>query len=297
MARIRSVHPGIYTDEAVASVSIAARWLLTGLWVNADDGGGFAWKPVTLKMSIFPGDNVDVSPLLDELERQNIIKKYEFEGRQYGAIRNFGQFQSPRKPNRTAPMPAELRKFCCSEHVLTKQEASQDDKKQNQGEFKEGQYGKSPNSQALKGGEFRKSPNREPLNEGQYGIGDGEGEGIGEDISSLRSDTPYSPPTPKKTDPRGTRLPEDWEPTDEMRSYALSLNLNPTDVGENFRDYWVSAAGAKARKADWTATWRGWCRREAERKRGAIAPVKTIPQTRQDRVHDAWAGVPTIPGV
>ena len=190
MARIRSVHPGIYTDEAAASVSIAARWLLTGLWVNADDGGGFAWKPVTLKMSIFPGDNVDVSPLLDELERQNIIKKYEFEGRQYGAIRNFGQFQSPRKPNRTNPMPAEFRKFCCSEHVLTKQEAAQCDKRQNQDELKEGKCGKSPNSCELKGDESRKSPNSGALNECQYGIGEGEGEGKGEDIPSLRSGPP-----------------------------------------------------------------------------------------------------------
>ncbi|MGO2959288.1 MAG: DUF1376 domain-containing protein [Acetobacter sp.] len=118
------------------------------------------------------------------------------------------------------------------------------------------------------------------------------------DISSLRSDIPpVTPPTPEKPDPRGTRLLAGWEPTDEMRLFAMSLNLNPTPIGEQFRDYWLGAAGAKGRKADWLATWRSWCRREAEKTRGAITPLRNIPQTRQDRVHDAWAGVPTIPGV
>lgn len=121
-------------------------------------------------------------------------------------------------------------------------------------------------------------------------------------ISSLCSDIPpVTPPMPVRPDPRGTRLPEDWEPTDEMRSYALSLNLNPTDVGENFRDYWISAAGAKARKADWLATWRSWCRREAERRQsGQLSKTHTLPSrqpTRQERVNDTWADVPSIPGV
>ena len=32
-----------------------------------------------------------------------------------------------------------------------------------------------------------------------------------------------------------------------------------------FRDHWRGAAGAKGVKADWPATWRNWCRREAQR--------------------------------
>lgn len=65
-----------------------------------------------------------------------------------------------------------------------------------------------------------------------------------------------------------------------MRAFALKLGLNPTDIGEQFRDYWLSAAGAKARKADWGATWRGWCRREAERKASAAFPAKSPPKGR-----------------
>jgi uncharacterized protein YdaU (DUF1376 family) len=32
-----------------------------------------------------------------------------------------------------------------------------------------------------------------------------------------------------------------------------------------FTDYWRACPGAKGRKSDWFATWRNWCRREAER--------------------------------
>jgi hypothetical protein len=61
----------------------------------------------------------------------------------------------------------------------------------------------------------------------------------------------------------GTRLPTDWTPGDEGRVFAQKLSLDPNRVLEEFRDYWCAQAGAKARKADWLATWRNWCRRDA----------------------------------
>lgn len=111
MARIRSVHPGFFTDENLVSVSMAARLFFIGLGVEADDKGVFEWKPLTLKMRIFPGDNVDVGPLLDELVAADAIKAYEINGRQYGAIRNFRKFQKPKTPNDTHPAPAEIRNY------------------------------------------------------------------------------------------------------------------------------------------------------------------------------------------
>lgn len=118
------------------------------------------------------------------------------------------------------------------------------------------------------------------------------------DISSLRSDIPpVAPPSTKKPDPKGQRLPDDWQPSDDDRAFALRLGLNPTEISEVFRCYWHDQPGAKGRKVSWSGTWQNWCRREAEKKRGAITAVRNIPQSRQDRVHDAWAGVPTIPGV
>ncbi|CAI9119564.1 hypothetical protein [Brytella acorum] len=122
MARIRSIHPGLYTDEAFATVSIAARMLIIGIWNHADDGGGFEWKPLSLKMRIFPADNVDVAALLEELRAADIVKKYDVEGRSYGAVRNFGRWQRPKKPDRFCPMPPSVREYAETVSILSKDE-------------------------------------------------------------------------------------------------------------------------------------------------------------------------------
>lgn len=107
MARIRSIHPGIFTDEGFASLSMAARVLLLGIWTEADDHGVFEWKPVTLKMRVMPVDNVSIPELLAECERADVLKKFS-SGKTYGLVRNFCRFQRPKKPKYTHPMPQEL---------------------------------------------------------------------------------------------------------------------------------------------------------------------------------------------
>jgi hypothetical protein len=61
---------------------------------------------------------------------------------------------------------------------------------------------------------------------------------------------------------RATRLPDDFSLTAERAAYAVQQKVDPQRTFENFRDYWTAASGAKARKCDWDATWRMWCRRE-----------------------------------
>lgn len=111
MSRIRSVHPGFFTDEDLVSVSFAARLLFIGLGVESDDKGVFEWKPLTIKMRIFPADNVDVASLLGELEAIGAIKSYDVAGKKYGAIRNFRRFQKPKTPNDIYPAPREILAF------------------------------------------------------------------------------------------------------------------------------------------------------------------------------------------
>jgi hypothetical protein len=108
MARIRSVHPALFTDEAWVSCSLAARLLIIGLWTDADDQGVFEWRSLQIKMRIYPADMVDVSVLLDELAAAGIIKAFEVEGKRYGAVKNFRKAQRPKKPNAIHPLPAAL---------------------------------------------------------------------------------------------------------------------------------------------------------------------------------------------
>lgn len=103
MARIRSIHPGQWTDDEFVSMSMAARLLAIAIRNEADDRGCFEWKPLRLKMRLFPGDDVDMGRLLGELQANNQIMQYEVDGKTYGAIRNFCAFQRPKKPSYHCP--------------------------------------------------------------------------------------------------------------------------------------------------------------------------------------------------
>lgn len=269
MARIRSVHPGLYTDESFATLTMAARVLIIGIWNHADDGGGFEWKPLTLKMRIFPADNIDVSELLAELEANDIVKKYDVDGKIYGAVRNFGKWQKPKKPSRFFPMPEHVRKYACT----------------NEGEKETGSepdVGKQHNEEMPIQDECGTSSEPVP-NQCGISISEGRKGGREEGNNSLtlrsRESGELSPSTPPaKPNPRGCRLPADWTPTDADRAFALGLGLNPSDIAPQFADFWHAKAGAGGVKLDWAATWRGWCRRDAE-KRGSPKPIAGKPQS------------------
>lgn len=109
MARIRSVHPGIFTDEQFASLSDGAQVFYFGLLTEADDQGIFEWKPATLRMRLRPCKDGGVESLLAELESAEKIAPYEINGRKYGAIRNFRKFQRPKSPNALHPTTPQWR--------------------------------------------------------------------------------------------------------------------------------------------------------------------------------------------
>src|SRR5580704_2805934 len=109
MARFRSIHPNFFTDEAVMGLSCEAQIFLIGLWTEADDQGVFEWKPLTLRARLRPCQDGNVEDVLAELAQAQCIRRFEHDGRQFGAIRNFRKHQRPRKPNNRFVVPPELR--------------------------------------------------------------------------------------------------------------------------------------------------------------------------------------------
>lgn len=120
MARIRSIHPGLWTDETYVSLSPFARLLFLGIWNECDDMGSFEWSPVKLKMRLLPADSVDAVALLDELAEARCIMSYEVGGKRYGAVRNFCQYQRPKKPNSTYPQTEAVRNWVNTEARSTR---------------------------------------------------------------------------------------------------------------------------------------------------------------------------------
>jgi hypothetical protein len=66
---------------------------------------------------------------------------------------------------------------------------------------------------------------------------------------------------------RGTRLPDDFAITDELKAW-FAENCRGVDgprETEKFRNYWRAKTGKDATKIDWPATWRNWMLTAAER--------------------------------
>lgn len=122
--------------------------------------------------------------------------------------------------------------------------------------------------------------------------------------SSLRSDVSAGAHAPSslkgqskgKTAPldrKATRLPEDWLLPPDWSDWTLGefavTAAEIADAAASFRDYWCGKSGADAKKLDWLATWRNWCRREFRRKRRtSTEPVAQTSPAQLER--QKWAG-------
>ena len=79
---------------------------------------------------------------------------------------------------------------------------------------------------------------------------------------------------------RAQRLPEDWQASIELLKFAADLGLDGKETAANFKDYWDGEGSAKARKLDWDAAFRVWCRREAK---APSRQAKSFAQQAADR--------------
>ena len=114
MARIRSIHPGLWTDEAFLSIDDAARLLYIGLLNEADDNGAFEWKPLTIKVRLRPATSetpAEIATIMERLCAANMIRQYDHDGKIFGAVRNFVRYQRPKSPKSVHPIPEVVREF------------------------------------------------------------------------------------------------------------------------------------------------------------------------------------------
>lgn len=205
MARKRMIDPSIWTDEGMAELSPRQQLLYIGLFSNADDEGrlkggaaGIRLMLPTLYAGVDPGEiAVDVDAVLLQMRQ---LMRYEVDGRQYFAFKNFRQWQSINRPSDShLPAPPE--------------NTSTDDSRNTHGTFSED----SVTTHAEKKGIEKK---------GREG--------------NTRADAPPpSEPIPLKR-ARGTRLPPDFPLTDDMRRWASEKvpRLDLDYAHEEFCTYW-----------------------------------------------------------
>lgn len=236
MARIRSVHPGLWTDETFVGLTRDARLLLIGLWSECDDRGVFEWKPLQIKMRLCAGDDVSVAEIgewLAELTASEVAKKYSLDGKSYGAVRNFCRWQRPKKPNYTHPMPDEFRHYVGFDATSSEPKRDEGVSNSEPGILSD-QHGSEPSTdepatvpnQFPTGGE--KSPQREEIKE----------EGGGEEREEESKIPPYPPRGPRsmKADPECAAFyaayPRHDAPDDAAKAWrqVTAAGANPADI-------------------------------------------------------------------
>jgi len=107
MARIRTIKPEFWTSEQVVECSPIARLLFVGMWNFCDDGGNHPVSAKTLKMQIFPGDDIAASQIesyISELLISGLLSEYTAEGRKYWHVTGW-KHQKIDRPSYKHPRP------------------------------------------------------------------------------------------------------------------------------------------------------------------------------------------------
>lgn len=91
---------------------------------------------------------------------------------------------------------------------------------------------------------------------------------------------------------RATRLPDDWQPDDELTDWARR-SCPDVDLAyelDNFRDYWHSAPPNRSTKKDWRRTYQKWMRtaQHTEQLRGRRRTNGRVETTHRNEYGELW---------
>lgn len=242
MARIRTVKPELWTDEAFTECSMTARVLFIGALNFANDYGVLADSPKRLKMQVFPADSVDIDPLIGELVTHGLwARDTHPDGRKVLLIRGFSKHQVVNRPNAGEfGDPTTWHEDSVSSHgTTTEQDGSVQPRKGMEGN---GREGGAPQAAATTTPTSSKRGTR------------------------ITAD--WQPPD-EAVEMMRTTYPD--------RGIDLDLDLETA----KFVDYWLAKAGKDGCKLDWTATWRNWIRRAVGDGPGVRAMPSIVPQDRR----------------
>lgn len=99
MARLRTIKPEFWTDDAVTDCSLIARLLFIGIWNFADDYGNLDRSAKQIKAKVFPLDDIDCEPLLVDLITHGLLIEYSVSGKKYLHIPGFTKHQLINRPS------------------------------------------------------------------------------------------------------------------------------------------------------------------------------------------------------
>ena len=105
MARIRSIKPGFFLNEEVASLPFQWRLLFVGLWTQADRDGRLEDRPQRLKAALFPYDDLNINDGLGSLANEGLIIRYDRDGQRLITIPTWAKHQQPHIRESASELP------------------------------------------------------------------------------------------------------------------------------------------------------------------------------------------------
>lgn len=96
MPRKRTIDPGIWTDPDFVELTIRQRLLFIGLFSNADDKGRLRGEGRSVKMIIFPADDITAGEIeadLFEIAKRGLIVQYKISDKPYICLPSFLKYQ------------------------------------------------------------------------------------------------------------------------------------------------------------------------------------------------------------
>ena len=103
--RARDIKPGFFKSDQLAECSPWARLAFAGLWMLADREGRLEDRPKRIKAEILPYDNEDMDSLLNELQENELIIRYQVNGKRYVWIPKFLEHQRPHPNEKASEIP------------------------------------------------------------------------------------------------------------------------------------------------------------------------------------------------
>lgn len=289
--RIRTVKPEFWRSADTAQLSYFARLLFIGLWNYVDDNGVGDDDADLIRSDLFPREH-DFGKLtqlingaLTELSLRTQIVRYEdsLSGRRYLAIVNWHHQRINRPSQSSKPVltsdNSEILHLLSEDSLNTHDGLTEGSTPRARARY---QGTKGSRYQGIKGsGESEGCANRET----QTAAKPGTETASAAPIAAMRKPDTY----------RGTRLPEDWAPSDDVKTdlRAKYPTLNLGLILEEFRDHWCSVPGQAGRKIDWTRTFRNRVRAVTLDRRYQHANANANGQTStiDDKVN-AWMNMP-----
>jgi len=259
MARIRTIKPELPQSESMGRVCREARLTFVLLLTVVDDYGKARASSRMLASLLYPYDD-DAPGLIEgwlgELEREDCVQFYKVDGNTYLRVTNFTKHQKVDRPTASKiPDPRDN-----SRMFARPREASSTD----QDQYQYQDHGSvSVSVSGPVSGEGDAPP---AIASGHTPAGEQQDRGFSRQAQRQQ-----------KRSTKGTRLPDDWTITEELRAWAADKapGLDIDHHNDRFGDHWRASDRPTAVKRDWSAAWRNWMRDEhgkSTRSNGTVAP-------------------------